>query len=383
MDKQQENQAQPEKLVIQCPECQTRFAIAPAAVRGVDSLKFHCSRCDNVFTQQVSELKPKEASSAAAAPPPPAPPKNEAPQITQVEKSATQEKNLSIPKIAPAPQPAQFEEERPIIKATPVVPPAPAAEPTTIMAKPPPAQSAFDDSTYQTSFKFPSGPTPASINTINIDSSNTKPLAASALEQRLNWIEENAPTEDWRLGDRYILTKHSGGVGFLLLASPLVGFLLLLGALGWYLGSNPMSTQDLLRSAVPSLPIAAPEGVIVRNTNFNVITMENGEELPLVTGKITNSTDRSFDDVQIEAHVFDKSGNIIDHARIGIGNGLAQGRIRALSREMIAEMQQEAGPDRVTIKPGESREFAVALLDRTVNKASFFSARIYSVREKS
>jgi hypothetical protein len=54
--------AKASQRIIQCPDCQTKFALSPQAVQGLDSPRFHCSRCDHIFT-----LRAEEVGSARAA----------------------------------------------------------------------------------------------------------------------------------------------------------------------------------------------------------------------------------------------------------------------------------------------------------------------------
>jgi predicted Zn finger-like uncharacterized protein len=52
-----------ESILIQCPSCQTRFAVKQHVLAGIDEPKFHCSRCDNIF--QIDGLTTSSATSPA------------------------------------------------------------------------------------------------------------------------------------------------------------------------------------------------------------------------------------------------------------------------------------------------------------------------------
>ncbi len=412
------------KLIIQCPNCQTRFSVAKAAVAGLDSLRFHCSKCDNVFSKSVSELppltsKPADEDRAILTPQKVAQeiikevvPSNNQPSVPVTQPSTplqkiekpierteplTFSKPLSSPAFSnPAPQ---FGESKHIDRSVtePKAALMPPIEPPPLAAKSGEAKSSFDakpiprfeEDTYQTSFKFSDQKSPTAIDP---DRATGKRLGLEAAPQLgsapkgdakpvRSWSDDFGINDDWQLGDQYILTKHAGFSGFTMLVAPLVGFLILLGGVGFYLGSNPQFTQEILSAAIPSLPMVPPDGLHIEKASFETIKLENGEEVRLVSGRITNSTLQAFEDVKIEAHAFDKSGNIIDRATVGSGNSLAETRVKSLSKEMISELQSEQGRDRSVLRPGESREFSVALLDRTISKAAFFSARIYSVRQ--
>ena len=50
-------------LIIQCPECQTKFSIKQAKLSNLTSdPQFHCSKCDNLFTIKLEDLDPDKKS---------------------------------------------------------------------------------------------------------------------------------------------------------------------------------------------------------------------------------------------------------------------------------------------------------------------------------
>jgi predicted Zn finger-like uncharacterized protein len=51
--------------IIQCPACNTKFALNETQLSGLDNPKFHCSRCNTVFTLQTHENPVKDHISAA------------------------------------------------------------------------------------------------------------------------------------------------------------------------------------------------------------------------------------------------------------------------------------------------------------------------------
>lgn len=62
----------PHSLVIQCPACQTRFAVESAQLRGIAKPRFHCSRCSHYFgiedldNNQVEITSPSSKASGSS-----------------------------------------------------------------------------------------------------------------------------------------------------------------------------------------------------------------------------------------------------------------------------------------------------------------------------
>lgn len=48
------------RQVVQCPGCGTRFAVNASVLEGVESPRFHCSRCDKVFGIEESEASQRQ-----------------------------------------------------------------------------------------------------------------------------------------------------------------------------------------------------------------------------------------------------------------------------------------------------------------------------------
>jgi len=60
--------------VIQCPNCHTKFAVETSQIESYELPRFHCSRCDNVFsfeegpsnvTSYEAKETPRETSSSS------------------------------------------------------------------------------------------------------------------------------------------------------------------------------------------------------------------------------------------------------------------------------------------------------------------------------
>ncbi len=46
--------------IIQCPACNTKFALNASQLAGIDSPKFHCSRCNTIFSPESPDTKIEE-----------------------------------------------------------------------------------------------------------------------------------------------------------------------------------------------------------------------------------------------------------------------------------------------------------------------------------
>lgn len=51
-----------EHVIIQCPSCQTKFAVDRISVAHLSAARFHCSRCDHVFSHDIKLLPRRESA---------------------------------------------------------------------------------------------------------------------------------------------------------------------------------------------------------------------------------------------------------------------------------------------------------------------------------
>ena len=334
------------QTVIECPRCQTKFSVETAGIAAIENPRFHCSRCDALFSL----------------------PEEVAPLI--------EAKSEPTPKAAPAPmQPARKEREREITPPTSKVTP-----PTVIEEKPlSPDDFSFGHSTNVTTFPTPKQrelplqvrplpdatsakrPTPSVLPTLP---SQERLKAGLQLKPRLSSPQANATR--WQ--------------GFMILAAaPTLSFVFLL-FISFVARTYP-GFGNALALGIPGIPSLNPKEVpppslMIKSARFDTLPLADGSKVPAVIGRVTNASNQSFSAVQIEALSFDPRGEVLGSTTIPLRLISDRNKITGLDTQQLKELLTKT-PPKGAVRPGDELTFVVPLLDQGTRR--YFSARVYSV----
>lgn len=381
--------------IVQCPRCETRFSLESSVIASVESPRFHCSRCDEVF-----EL-PMETFRQSSAP--------RAPQQTEL--------HFRAPAVRPNPS-MQLDPRR-ISKSDfsfgERFTPAPASEYSTVqtqnVVEAAPAIQSFQPEipvldevppgpetliTGQGGWTL--GPIPTQVESI----SEPQPTISS-FEPELTVAPEIIRTpatetvkpqriERERLASGISISGVTGWVrnwkGAASIGTPLLAVMALLLVSGWLSEVSPSFATWLsapLPSALaPTTVLPPPAQLVVSNTRFERIHLQTGELVPVVFGKVTNHSQETFDSAEIEVLGFDAGGDLVTSSRSPLRSALARERVELLSMDSLQRLQKTISGRRTDIGPGESAAFTVALTDSSEkkmpsSKIKYYSARVFSV----
>ena len=369
---QNNTQTTPEKFIVQCPSCQTKFAVSGRAVSLSTMPKFHCSRCDNVFATKPEDLKPFPVEPILQ------------PQLSEIETDDNQKPltELEAKPLTSTPfdMPNPFRAESPkkelnfatlgekSSSSSLKIPKSLSAD----RSFSPPHEVRINPEDGQAEFSFDFSKPRSKASTFS-SSPLSKPsaLPEDFLDSRDDILSEPIAAH---------LIEKSAWRSVLTLSGSMVAGLAILGFVSMYLIRNPLSAQAVLLSLLPSAPQIPPSGLLIEQPEFSEVSLENGERLRIIRGKIKNQTPLSFNDIQVEGQVFDIQGKPLAKVVVDAANPLARTKIPSLSREMIQDLQETSKTRRFRLGAGESEDFVLALLDPEVSKAAFFSTRVYSVR---
>ena len=358
-----------EGLIIQCPACQARFALTAAALEGIEQPRFHCSRCDHIFSREefpapelvadptVMDDQDDEFSEAE-------PPLEEQDMNAEVssepeawttgwsllEQSSTAH-SLTIPHT--------FSE-----RLSTQAPQESAAEGFPLDDA---EQMTFDFGNRDTgspSFNFRFGTTAAPV----------EPAEVPPYREPLSFTMGDLPPE--------LLPSKGPSVWrpVLLVAAPLLVLLTVLVAASYFLRTNPVLTSSLSEKYLSNAPQVAPPGLIIRDLKFRNVALESGESIQLVSGTLENHTERSFKEVIIEALAFDRSGKEVVSQRVNAASTFSKTKIKSFTIDMIEELQARNPVRKLVLQAGDRQEFAIALTSTRMSEARYYSARIYSVQ---
>ncbi len=392
-----ENNAGAEKtsephIVVACPSCSTKFAVESTLVASYEIPRFHCSRCDAIF-----ELKQERAA------PPPASTAPESLTPVQVS-SSTQGWTLSDstpkdPQNDDAARPKSSLEIQAPLKSTDftlgTIPDPDTFEPRdpfdpiedraglSILGFRPSASRRHSTSlTRSETQSLAAGikPTPDPIE-VQIQPSAAKvdlKVDTKTLENPKSSPPEDPPNYSHRFSER---TR-----GLFRLSTPVAAALGLICAVSLCTRFMPLTMDSVFGSAIPGFISGRtshipPQEISVKDLNLQLEKTQSKELLPVIRGFVSNASDKTFEDVSIEALGFNAHGELIVRARAPLRSALSREKISDLSLDTVKKFQNAINASDASIKPGENVAFAVALFlqDAAPQEVTYFSARVFSV----
>ena len=159
----------------------------------------------------------------------------------------------------------------------------------------------------------------------------------------------------------------------LIIIVPIIAFLgVLLGITIFFKLTPSLNLLPSILSAVSvTKSVPAPSGLIVQNTEFNTVILENGETLYVISGKVTNTTEEEHKDVRVEGLAFNNKGELIRSTVGYLSNPLNVARIRSLSTAEIFDLQVSKKDRFDKIKPNESQKFTIVLSDKYITEQNY------------
>ena len=354
------------QAVIECPRCQTKFAVEAATIAALENPRFHCSRCDAVFglPEELPTLQPilaKQQSTPASptqtppTPTPQPPPPTPEPQIEAKEESAPIESTKSSTPVCADDFSFGHTIARP---TTPTIPAIPSLlEPKKLKTKP------IEEK------PIPEVPAaPASKKAKNSKGEKVSPGLKVPTQLSLSFVR---PNDRWR--------------GFFVVASGLACCLAILVFTSYILRINP-NLGNALAFGIPGAPSLHPREippptVLIRSARFDRVPLANGEKIPVVIGRLMNGSNESFSRIDVEAMTFDEQGNLLTTSTIPVRLISERSKLVGLDRARVVDLIRKSSPN-AAVKAGEDLSFAIPLVgeDFPSGKPRYFSARVHSVQ---
>ena len=354
--------------IVQCPGCKTRFAIDRSVIDDLDFPKFHCSRCDHVFGLGEGVVG-SEGISAQPAP---------APRVEPLVESVQSHQSMRPDPTQPT---SAFKSSNPPVVGEPQIAfqfatsSAPTGKDLGLPDKPVTRVNPFptEEDFIDRDIDYPDYSRSDYDFSFMHDERARRPSSPTSPEilrnDNLAWAKS---------------TIMSGWSAFAVLATPLALLLALVAATSIYLRGNVNLATTLSNLIAPAAHQLAPVGLEIKQPKFKRVTLDSGDGIYLVSGKITNNTERKFKDVIVEGFAFDRSGAPLATSRAHLASTLANTRIKALTPQMIAGLQGVNEVEHFELAPGAEQEFSLALVgsdgERDLAEARYFGSRIYSVK---
>ena len=387
------------KASVQCSACNTRFSVPEEFSELNEELRFHCPRCNNVFCSTVLRLVAKPEAINFP----------DGQIINQEETFENTANNTSTPTVNSSEVAINSFNSDTYIEAQEVAEIVKAQ-------KNPVTTTASSFVTSQASFDFSA---PVYTSQHHEASNNTKPSVANqiqmpfmfelqtkkvreskesqfrnflnniTLKQSVNVRIPETPQPALDLPNpkqsaeythsfpattssiRQVITRITP---FL---TPGIACLLILGTLSLFGQQSATLRSEIRERLIPGAIQVAPAGLFIDQLESKKVTLESGEEMTLISGKVINNTARNFRNLRLEVIAFDSAGQAIETLRAESGKTLTDSKIRALNSEAIKRIQSR--PERTVIKSGQSKDFELGLFAQDYNDLSFYNARIFSV----
>lgn len=317
-------------IIIQCPSCQTKFSLEQEKLLGISDPQFHCSKCDHTFSAEKPSLKIPKKTDPTFIPSPPI-------ELMSIEK---------------------FEEPRSLRSSI-----------EKSVTEPAQIEFLFGD--------YPSEPTYKGLcDILPIEEALPKPKIHHEKTEKKSFTQvalseapkRKPPLNEWQ--------------SFALIAGVMTFFIGLLAVSSYIIVSSP-SIADSITS--DDTPMPAPPELVIPKAKLELIDLDNGEQVPIISGTLVNHGKTPLSEIIIRGYLFDKKGAILAETEVSAASPLSETKVKSLSRDMIKTLQGRSTLKKFTLAAGESIPFSIALLDESLIKdgqlaGASFSTQIYSAR---
>jgi hypothetical protein len=142
---------------------------------------------------------------------------------------------------------------------------------------------------------------------------------------------------------------------------------------------SPKLVSSLLHFESDNLPLSPPPGLALVDVNSARKTLHDGSRILEIEGKVFNATEQPYEDIKLEAKVFDLENRELSSQIVLFNNGLRRAKLPALSRSAILNLQRKRNSGTYDLAPGQTEPFRVVFTE-VAGKEHWISTRVYSVR---
>lgn len=397
------NNSAAKKYIVACSSCQTKFAIPAQAIEGLAAPSFHCSRCDNVFSVNVGELKElasKETHDHA----------RDSLTDSGYQEDSSDEGNESNNYQINAEMHSANNENR--VSNTVIdtqIPDTQKEQAGYPFNLPDDSRTSSDSFSTEQNLNYKKESSEVRVPRF-IEEAEEEPVhieePARSFTEQLEQDLKNIPQfdlDDEPSGYRGVETSPKPDkkakktkkpknklrdtnkepnywVDCALLSSPFLLALIFLSLTGFAFSQFPELGRNYLPTMIASLPESAPENLYISDLRYKEIDLESGEHVAIIAGTLNNDGREEYKTVEIEGLGFDEKGNVLQSARIYAGAGIGNTKLKSLSITMMNDLQSRPPLKKFKLEPESTYDFTIALTDGDSEKSpKHFSARVYSV----
>lgn len=425
------------EAVITCPECATSFAVEQNLLFGAKSPKFHCSKCDSIFSAaattpgQTLERHIESASSSSIG----TYKKTNSSRssyaqssvrasdfsigtksvedgsisVTQAQDQATTHQvpttsraGISLLEASSQELDGDFEDLSFYGDSHATLPDQPAPEIPPAVERASITQKLFSGGfEIGPSSKQQSTPQPKAAAAKSKPAQVMPPLPITRDEEihcdRIDEETFNQALEAQQgLLQRGWQKLSCRNRGLIVMTLPLlltVGLLLLLTPLT---SLSPQSVGALIETAATSIvstPISQtpPTSLAIKKATLKVIRTQSNEDLAVISGELVNTSKSKISGVDLEALLFNRRGEVLASSRAQLRSALASENVSDLNLQTVRKFQNSLNARSASIGGGETVPFTIAILNESasgvkndeqlvdLSRVKYFSARVFAV----
>lgn len=401
------------QIIVQCPSCQTKFALDAKIIAEVEYPRFHCSRCDLVFALDEStssrilnkntpEFREEFSGLASHG--------NGPENIARENNVVNQSVNSNISYSDDFGHAQHQNAQASVANSQPQLPNDLTQN---ALIAPSFVRSAAQKTREESSSML------SSLNIKNISSNSLQNFQSSAphesnknqkdlafqidhpkrkeltqkklssslspsfskealVKEREELLNEKAAQANSNTSQ----ISHWKSLGKILI--PIFTFLFGLVVVGNFLSHNPEKASQLLKFLGQDIAQSAPTGLNLSATSFSKVTLESGEQVYTINGQLLNQSENDFKEILIEAHIYNQKAEILSQVMVNVASTLARTKIKSLTPEMIESIQSSTQSPNFVLRKEQTQDFVIAFLENSVtdksNQPTYYSLRIYSVK---
>lgn len=134
------------------------------------------------------------------------------------------------------------------------------------------------------------------------------------------------------------------------------------------------------RKTLSSHTQSSPAELRVAATTLHLVSLADGKKAYALRGTVENLGRESIGAIQIEGALFDKTGTILETARVPLGSDLLGSDLEVLSLPIIQDMMRDANFRKAVLKPESEKDFMLVFTSGNAARARFYTARIHSAK---
>ena len=315
----------PRYYTVQCPYCDTSFNIECEHVQHSEYPHFHCSKCDNIFSQKRADLQPYRPVRTRSQLPKKRSIKLE-PQHIPVRNQDlhTHVEEQIQPEIKAPHEVISYPTEPETIEETPIV------------------------TTQDGQLEL----------TLDLEEGTTTRQVAEATPKRR--------------------TERPKSI-FWILALPITVTLGTLAVMAFLLSLSPGTSDKLLTKVSSNTPVVPSHEVELSQIALKQVPLDDGQIRTFITAVLQNGSKFGIKEAELEILLFDEQGNKINGLREIAGSPLGIDQVDSLTDKVLTTLLNNQST--VDVQAGGNERITVYIPEDLLRGANYYGVRIFSIFE--